>query len=67
MKSEVTVSHILVAYKGAERADSAVTRTEDEAKNAPQKFWKNCKRVENLMNWQNNIRTTKAIKTGVGL
>ena len=31
-KREVTVSHILVAYKGAERADSAVTRTEDEAK-----------------------------------
>ncbi len=31
-KREVTVSHILISYKGAERADAGITRTEDEAK-----------------------------------
>lgn len=30
-EKEVEVSHILIAYKGAERADATVTRTEDEA------------------------------------
>ena len=30
-EKEVEVSHILIAYQGAERADATVTRTEDEA------------------------------------
>lgn len=29
---EVTASHILIAYKGAQRADSSITRTDQEAK-----------------------------------
>ncbi len=30
-KKEVSVSHILIAYKGATKADASVTRTQDEA------------------------------------
>ncbi len=39
-KREVKVSHILISYKGATRADAKVTRTQDEAKTRAEEVFK---------------------------
>jgi len=43
---EIAASHILIAYKGAERADKRITRTKDEAKTLAEKVLKEAKQKD---------------------
>jgi len=46
LPDEIAASHILISYKGAEKADEKITRTKDEAKALAEKVLKEAKKKD---------------------